>query len=558
MAVLEKSRLFASPRLDSRIRSANTTNSEKWWGYFVGPMGAAFMNFTVLSYLNMFYTDVLDLTHAFPWAVAFLTMMPIVSKIIDAVTNIIMGQIVDRTRTRQGKARPWLLISAPVMSLTYILLFLVPKEHSILQFVLIALSYNLFYAFSYTIYNMSHMLMVPLSTSNVRQRDGLTLFTNMGVNMIPGTLVAFLFPGLILPILGADYSKWITVMAILAVVALPLTLVEYFYTKERVTEAAVSADETGNVPLREQLRICFTDRYWILLVLFVFIYMLMSNLNTMALPYFCNWVLGTYNDGTTQMLLSAVGKFPLGVGVFLLWPLVKKYGKRAVMIVGFLLAAAAELFCWFFAKNMALMLVGSFIYAIGFLPSYVYSALMADALDWIEYKERKRVDGLTASVFTIIGTVSVGVAQGMFNFGLSTNGYVAPYLVSEGVYNMQNAATQNFITFAYIGVPMIALILLAVIMIFFKVEDRLPNIHEELTARRKAEAEARGEVYISPEEKAAMEQKENDRIAEENRIAELKAKCEKKGLNFEEEEAKFQAKLAEKKAKAEAKAAKRK
>lgn len=207
MAVLEKSKMFASPRLDSRIRSANTTNSEKWLGYFVGPMGAPFMNFTVLSYLNMFYTDVLDLTHAFPWAVAFLTLMPIVSKIVDAVTNIIMGQIIDRTRTRQGKARPWLLISAPVLSLTYILLFLVPKEHSILQFVLIALSYNLFYAFSYTIYNMSHMLMVPLSTSNVRQRDGLTLFTNMGVNMIPGTLVAFLFPGLILPILGADYNK---------------------------------------------------------------------------------------------------------------------------------------------------------------------------------------------------------------------------------------------------------------------------------------------------------------------------------------------------------------
>ena len=60
-------------------------------------------------------------------------------------------------------------------------------------------------------------------------------------------------PGLILPILGADYGKWITVMATLAVAALPLTLVEYFYTKERVTEAAVSADKTGNVPLREQL-----------------------------------------------------------------------------------------------------------------------------------------------------------------------------------------------------------------------------------------------------------------------------------------------------------------
>ena len=76
--------------------------------------------------------------------------------------------------------------------------------------------------------------------------------------------------------------------------------------------------------------------------------------------------------------------------------------------------------------------------------------------------------------------------------------------------------------------------------------------------RHKAEAEARGEVWISPEEKQAMEQEEQERKAEEKRIEELKEKCAKKGLNFDEEEAKYQAKLAEAKAKAEAKAAKKK
>ena len=88
-------------------------------------------------------------------------------------------------------------------------------------------------------------------------------------------------------------------------------------------------------------------------------------------------------------------------------------------------------------------------------------------------------------------------------------------------------------------------------------EDQIPQISADISARHRAEAEARGEVYYSPEEKAAMEQAENDRIAEENRIKELKARCEKKGLSFEEEEAKYQAKLAEKKAKEEAKAARK-
>ena len=141
---------------------------------------------------------------------------------------------------------------------------------------------------------------------------------------------------------------------------------------------------------------------------------------------------------------------------------------------------------------------------------------------------------------------------------MTTTGYEAPYLVSEGVYNVQNAVTQGFISFAYLGIPMIALIVMAVVMVFLRVEDKLPMVHEALTARRKAEAEARGEVYYSDEEKAAMEQAENDRIAEENRIKELKAKCTRKGLNFDEEEAKYQAKLAADKAKAEAKAKKHK
>ena len=94
-------------------------------------------------------------------------------------------------------------------------------------------------------------------------------------------------------------------------------------------------------------------------------------------------------------------------------------------------------------------------------------------------------------------------------------------------------------------------------MTFFDIEKKMPQISADITARHKAEAEARGEVYISPEEKAAIEQEEQERKAEEKRIEELKTKCAKKGLNFEEEEAKYQAKLVEEAAKKAAKEAKK-
>lgn len=120
------------------------------------------------------YTDVLNLTHV--WGGAFLVIFPIVSKIIDAITNIIMGYIIDRTHTPEGKARPWLLLSALLLTVTGILLFTVPSGSETVQVIWVMLSYNLFYSFAYTIFNMSHGLMVPLSTRDITRRGGLSVF----------------------------------------------------------------------------------------------------------------------------------------------------------------------------------------------------------------------------------------------------------------------------------------------------------------------------------------------------------------------------------------------
>ncbi len=110
----------------SLIKSPEVTKKEKWLGYLLGPAGALLLNAVLATYLLPFYTDVLNLTPL--WGGLFLTVFPIVSKIIDAVTNIVMGQIIDRTKTREGKARPWLLLSAFLVPVTGILLFVVPES----------------------------------------------------------------------------------------------------------------------------------------------------------------------------------------------------------------------------------------------------------------------------------------------------------------------------------------------------------------------------------------------------------------------------------------------
>lgn len=560
MAVLEKSKLFASSKMNSRIKSANTQKSEMWLGYFAGPCFVYMVYYAVAgTYLTQFYTDVLGLSGL------FLTLMPLLSRIFDVVTNIIMGRIIDKTRTKQGKARPWIAISGVLMAVTGILLYLIPRASFAVQIVWIVVSYNLFFALAFTIYNMSHGLMVPLSTRNTRQRDGLAMLTSAGMNMIPGLLVTIILPMLIrmLGVGSAAQSKWIMMMSIISILAIPGTLLEYYFTKERVTEDAMAAETKEAVNLvsfRDQLRACFSDKYWRIIMGFTLVYNIFNILQTNIMPYYANWVLADSVAGGTnlQVLINAIGQAPLGFGIFLLWPLVRKFGKRKVMMIGFLIGALGCLGIMLNSRpeSFSLVLVFLLIRSLGAIPTYAMSAQLAEALDHIEWAKGHRADGFSASIGAIIITLTAGLGQSIILGGVSAFGYIYPEGGVDQIIQ-QPAAIKIFFIVCFVGIPMLGYLLGALLQLFFDVEKHLPQMQADIVARHKAEAEARGEVYVSPEEKAALEQAENDRIAEENRIAELKARCEKKGLNFEEEEARYQAKLAEMKAKAEAKAARR-
>lgn len=550
-------RTFEKKIFNSRVTSANTQKSEMWLGYFAGPCLVYMVYYAIAgSYLTQFYTDVLGLSGI------FLTMMPIFSKIFDAFTNVVMGRIIDKTRTKQGKARPWVLISGVCMAVTGILLYTVPHSSYEVQIFWIILSYNLFFAFAFTIYNMSHSLMVPLSTRNTKQRDGLAMLNSMGMNMLPGLLVTIILP-IMIRVFGVgeeSQGTWIMMMSIISIMALPGTILEYYFTKERVTEENISeaGDTRKDVSMAKQLKACLSDPYWLIIMGFTLVYNIFNILSTNSMLYFCNWVLSDSVNGGTglQVIINAIGQAPLGLGIFALWPLVRKFGKRRVMQIGFIIGAAGCLIVLLDSSNLAVVLGGLFIKSIGALPTYVMSAQLAESLDHIEWKNGFRADGFSASVYAIIITVTAGIGQSIILGGISAFGYISPASTAEVI--TQPDAIKTFFSWCFVGIPMIGYVIGSLLMLIFDVENKMPQIIADITARHKAEAEARGEVYISPEEKAAMEQEELDKKAEEKRIEELKEKCAKKGLIFEEEERKYQEKLAAKKAKEEAKAAKHK
>ena len=478
-----KNTLWDRKLFQTKITSGKVTAKEKWLGYLLGPAGALLLNAVLGTYLNVYYTDVLKLGGI--WGGAFLVIFPIISKIIDAITNVIMGQIIDRTRTTEGKARPWLLLSAPLVTVTGILLFTVPNGSETVQAIWVMVSYNLFYSFAYTIFNMSHNLMVPLSTRNTTDRGGLSVFNQIATIMMSGILVALIFPMVIMPVLGVDKGKWITLMSCLSILVLPLTLVEYYFTKERVT-LENRDDQEESVPFLKQVKTIFSDKYMILIYVYFLIYTVGSSVKNIALPYFCNYVLGTYNDGITQTLISVIGGIPMGIGIFAVWPLAKKFGKRNVTLGGFILYAIGGAICWMFPTNMVMMLIGQFIKNIGGLPcAYVFMALFADVLDHMEWKNGARCDGIAMSVYNVIACALIGICTGIFNGLLSGAGYVEPELINGvTVAAQQSEAVKNVITFSFVGLEVFTGVALAVLLIFLNVEKDIGKKQAEIAARR--------------------------------------------------------------------------
>jgi GPH family glycoside/pentoside/hexuronide:cation symporter len=533
------------PAFDSRITSLNVTNAERWLGFFVGPSIVACM-FAISgqTYLNVFYTDVLKLS---PVAGGmFLSMMPLVSKILDAITNIVMGRLIDRTNSARGKARPWVLLSGFLLAASGVLLFAVPTGNSVLPLIWVTASYNLFFCVSYTMYNISGTLLVPLATRNNKQRDTLALASSMGINIVPGMLISVLFPMLLLPYIGVDQNRWIIVMSVIAFLTIPSTLIQYYFTRERVTEEAqVSREEIKSRSLGEQVKGCFASKYWLIIMAIITLNLLVNNFYITSLIYYANWVLGTYNDGTTFTLLNVVGQAPLGVGIFALWPLVKKFGKRNIMLYGLIFGIAGSIIGFSQPENLTVVLGGLMIRALGTLSlTYLLLAMLADALDHVEWINGFRCDGFSSSVYSIVWTVTSGVAIGVFNLLLGLTRYVAPE--ANGIIPAQNSAVRGLFISGVFIVPAAGMIILAALLVFYRVEKELPKIRADVAGRHKAEAEARGEVYVSPEEKARLEQEAFDRLTEDKRIEELRAKCAKKGLDFESEEAKYRRKLARK------------
>ena len=159
-------------------------------------------------------------------------------------------------------------------------------------------------------------------------------------------------------------------MSVISILALPAVLMEYYFTKERVTEERQDQTEGETVSFARQMKACFFNRYWLLIMGMNVLTNLFNQLSNRSMVYYCNWVLGNSVDSgaLNQIMVNVIGQAPLGFGVFLLWPLVRKFGKRRVTLAGYLIGAAGCLMVLLHPGNMGFVLGGLFVKSIALCP----------------------------------------------------------------------------------------------------------------------------------------------------------------------------------------------
>ena len=585
-----KKSVFDNPLLSTKVKSANAKLfPEGVLGYFIGPTLALLANSVLSNYFNKYMTDVLNIT---AWAATFFNWLPVISVIFVILGNIIVGRLMDKSRTKAGKARPLLLISIPLAVLALIVLFVVSPYASdtenidgqILLLSMIAIGYNLWFAIAYPFYYTPHAGLVNLSTRNSKDRSLLATISNattlaaMGLTTM---ILPFFLNLLFVPLIGPDgqqieingvgqidkiasFNHWKVFVVALMVITAVGVLIEYFFTRERVTEESFAngiVEQKKAEPISKQAKVCFKDKFWWIIIIFFFLYQLGGMLKNVSQLYFCtaqfkgiiNETTGLEGYSTTiggsfSGTLAIIGAIPTALGMVLAWPLSNKIGKGKAILFGAILSAIGGAIGFIAPDNFVVVCISFAVKALGSTPAmYLSLALLADVLDHQEAMHGFRTDGFTMTIYGAIMAGMTGIATGVLNITLSAAGYSSDVVSSPAI--------QTAMTWVFIGGETICYALIALIFIFMGVE-KFSNLDKRaIVMDQKAKAEAEGVEYIDPAERLRMEEEQAEKDSEEARKAELRKYCEKKGLSYEEEEAKYEAQRAQKEAAAEARKA---
>ena len=475
-----------TPLTDSLVKSPDVKLPEMLIGYFIGPFGALLSSGIFTSFLNKYFTDVLKLD------TGFLSVLQLVSTLLIVAANLIVGQLIERTRVLAGKARPWVLLSALTLSVSSVLMFIVPFEGTA-KMVWIAIAYNLYYAVAYPIYNTANSTLIPVSTRNSQQRGALASFTNVAGLGVMG-VGSMIFPVLVSNVMKEDQHRWFLVMLGVAIFSALTIYLQFKFTRERVTEELLGegsgAARVKTASMGEQLKAVTSEKWWWLILLFYLAFQCSGAMKNGSMSYFCQWVIGaagTIDWGMAQTILAVLGAIPMAVAAAVVVPLANKLSKRVVVMTGMLVGVAGGIIAGLGGGQIVPVAIGVALKCLGSAPAaYLILAMLADVIDHIEFKSGIRTDGLTMSIYSSVMVAATPICNAVFMAMLGGSGYVAPPKDAAAAAAMtQSAAVQSTIGISYICIETVAYAICSALMLLWTVERDLPAEQETIAQRKR-------------------------------------------------------------------------
>jgi sugar (glycoside-pentoside-hexuronide) transporter len=444
-------------------------------GYSLGDTAANFIFQTMIIFQLAFYTDTFGIS-----AAAAGTLFLVV-RVWDAVFDPVMGVVADRTNTRWGKFRPWILWTALPFGIMGMLTFTTPD---------LSASGKLFYAYTtyivlmmvYSANNLPYSALSGVMTGDVGERTSLSQY-----RFIFAMLAQLAIQGLALPMVkyfgqGNDARGYQVTMGIFSVLAVIFFLVTFSTTKERIQPPP---DQEQNI--RRDFADLGRNQPWLVMfVLTLILFVTLALRGGTGLYYFRYYVQRSVDGAVVSgenvfSLFNVLGTSATILGVILSKPLALRYGKRNLFIGGLafttLFTAAFALFprdavTAMFATEMLRQ------FAYGFTIPLLW-AMMADVADYSEWKNHRRATAIVFSAIVFALKAGLGFGGAIGGWLLSSHGYVPN---AE-----QSARALDGIRLSMSVYPAIAFGICAACLFFYRIDRRMEvTIADDLAARRRA------------------------------------------------------------------------
>ena len=414
--------------------------------------------------LTFFYTDYVGIS------MATVGIIFLITRVFDGISDIIMGFITDRTKSKYGKARPWILWMSVPYAVTFVLLFLIPADATeMVQAVYIFVTYNLVNTVVYTALNLPYSTMASLITRDEKSRastQAWRIFCGPGGKMV---VTVSTLP--LVNFFGGTQRSWIIVACIYAVVALILLLICFFNIEERVV---IEAAQNKTFTVGENLKALFSNQYWaICLGLWGFMVM-MSTVSGTITTYYCKYTLG--NEELYSMIYAAE-LIAQCVVVMIVPHFVMRFGKRNLTMAGILLVIVAQLVWMTSPVNVTVAMISAVLRGIGVAPLWAWVfPLIADSAEFGQWKTHVRQDGMIFSAASVGSKLGGGLASagiGLLMDSVGYNGMLATQ--SAGVMDM----IYNICMYAPIGFSLI----IVVLCLLYKLDKIYPQVISDLKER---------------------------------------------------------------------------